>query len=115
MQLSFSNSHHSAVFSRHSPIVIIQQYSVIIKMIISQQSLFTNIQQLEEAGNTRLMNQEIKWLMKQQRKNRTQIAIIEDENGELHTEEEKVGKVWSEYIQKLYGDDKRDATACEQS
>lgn len=65
------------------------------------------IQQLEENGEIRKMHQEVKWLMKQQRRSYSKIAIFEDEDGKLHTEEDKMELLWNNYIQELYGDSHR--------
>lgn len=68
-----------------------------------------NIEKLEEKGKTKEVHQEIKWLMKQQKKRRTKIMVIED-GGKLLCSQEEVEKAWLEYVKKLYGDNTRSAT-----
>ena len=53
------------------------------------------------------MHQEVKWLIKQQRRSYSKIAIFEDKDEELHTKGDKMELVWNNYIRKLYGNSHR--------
>lgn len=67
-----------------------------------------NIGRLEDRGKTNEVHREIKWLMKQQKKKRSKIMVVEQDKKMLRSQEE-VDEAWLEYVKELYGDNTRSA------
>lgn len=65
------------------------------------------IEKLEEEGKMHEMHKETKWMRKTQKKKRSKLMKIEDEHGEIQSSIEKVNKIWMNYVQKLYNDERR--------
>lgn len=66
-----------------------------------------NMHKLEEENRTREMHNEIKSMMKEQKRKPNKIMIIENDQGEICSSKTELEDAWVDYIEQLYGDDNR--------